>query len=84
MELNRTVDEGIREDSLMPGRRSRTAMWMHDMIGSYGDEEIQIELSYYATDESRARHAAEFPSMPLPEKKPRPFLRDWRLPKAPF
>jgi hypothetical protein len=85
MELYRELwTKGIREDSLMPGRRSRTSMWMHDMIGSYGDEEIQIELSYYATDETRERHAKEYPSIPLPEKKAPPFLRDWRLPKAPF
>ena len=68
----------------MPGSRSRTAMWMHDVIGSYDDEAIQIELAYYASDAERERHAREYPSIPLPEKKIPPFRRDWRLPQPPF
>lgn len=85
MDLYRELwTKGIREDSLMPGRRSRTAMWTHDMIGSYSDEEIQIELAYYASDEERAAHARDNPAVPLPEKKPRVIRRDWRLPKGPF
>lgn len=85
MELYRELwRKAIREDSLMPGRRSRTGYWMHDILGSYGDEEIQLELACYASDAERERHVREFPSIPLPEKIERVALRDWRLPKPPF
>lgn len=76
--------KAIREDSLMPGRRSRTGYWMHDILGSYGDEEIQIQLAYHASDAERELHVREYPSIPLPERKERAARRDWRLPKPPF
>ena len=76
--------KAIREEALLPSARTRTSYWMHDILGSYGDEEIQLELAIYATDESRARHASNFPGIPLPEKRPRLIHRDWRLPRPPF
>ncbi len=76
--------KAIREDALMPPARSRIAYWMHDILGSYGEEEINLELALYASDERRARHAEEFPNWPIPEKRPRLIHRDWRLPRPPF
>lgn len=76
--------KAIREDALMPGRRTGTGYWMHDFLGSYGEEELQIQLAVYATDEERARHAREYPGSQLPERRPRTAIRDWRLPKPPF
>jgi len=76
--------KAIREDALMPPTRSRTAYWMHDILGSCGEDEMNLELAIYATDEARARHAQNFPGWPLPEKCPRLIHRDWRLPRPPF
>ncbi len=74
----------IRGEAVMPPARSRTVYWMHDVLGSYGDEEIRTQLAVYATEEARARHAREYPEFPLPEKRERLVLRDWRLPRPPF
>jgi hypothetical protein len=76
--------KAIRDDALIPGRRTAAGYWMHDILGSYGDEEIQIQLAVYATDEERARHVREYPNIPVPERKGRAARRDWRLPKPPF
>ncbi|HWB07232.1 MAG TPA: hypothetical protein VG796_29680 [Verrucomicrobiales bacterium] len=74
----------IRGEALMPPARSQTAYWMHDVLGSYGDEELEIELAVYATDEARARHVSEYPGIPLPDRRDRLIRRDWRLPRPPF
>ena len=52
--------------------------------GSYGTEEMEIYQRYYESEESRARHLAEFPNSPPPPRETPPFSRDWRLPKGPF
>jgi len=67
----------------LPGK-CRTGGWFHDFIGSGSEEDIQISLRYYDSDEERARHAIDWPDIPLPPKEPRPYNRDWRLPKGPF
>jgi hypothetical protein len=76
--------KAIRDDCLTPGARSRTAYWMHDVLGSYGTEECNLQLAIYATDAERTRHTEQFPAWPLPEKRERLTLRDWRLPRPPF
>ncbi len=74
---------GLRDPAHLPGRNPRGG-WFHDFLGSWGEEEMQLWLSLYATPEERAKHAKEWPKETLPEKKPLPFKRDWRLPKGPF
>jgi hypothetical protein len=74
---------GLREEALLPGR-SRTGGWFHDFIGSGSEEDIELWLRYYATEEERAEHAKEWPEAPLPPRVKPPHNRDWRLPKGPF
>jgi hypothetical protein len=74
---------GLREPAHLPGRTSRGG-WFHDLLGSWSDEEMQLWLRHYATDDQRAQHAAEYPKEVLPPKEPPVAMRDWRLPKGPF
>ena len=74
---------GLREPAHLPGRNPRGG-WFHDFLGSWGEEEMQLWLRYYATAEERGKHAAEWPKDAIPPKEKLPFNRDWRLPKGPF
>lgn len=74
---------GLREPAHLSGRNQGGA-WFHDFLGGWGEHEMQLWLRYYATDEERAKHAADWPEDVIPLKEPPPFKRDWRLPKAPF
>ena len=74
---------GLREPAHLPGRNPRGG-WFHDFLGSGGEDDMQLWLRYYASDEERAKHAREWPTTPLPPKEKRSFNRDWRLPKGPF
>jgi hypothetical protein len=76
-------ERGLREESLLPGK-CKTGGWFHDFIGSWGDEDMQIWLRFYATDQERAKHHQDYPKDQLPPKEPRPSNRDWRTPKASF
>lgn len=68
----------------MPGIRCRTGGWFHDFIGSGSEEDNQVWLRFYATDEDRADHVKDWPNDPMPLREKPPFNRDWRLPKGPF
>ena len=74
---------GLREPAHLPGRSPRGG-WFHDFLGSWGEDEIQLWLRYYANGEERAKHAADWPKDAIPLKEKPPFNRDWRLPKGPF
>src|SRR5919198_164901 len=74
---------GLREPAHLPGRNPRGG-WFHDFLGSWGEEDMQLWLRYYASDEQRSQHAKDYPGSTLPPKEKRPFNRDWRLPKGPF
>lgn len=65
-------------DFLMPGEEG--FMVVHDVIGSFGAEEIRIYLKYYADDETRADHARDYPDDPPPPKEKPPYDRDRLLP----
>lgn len=54
-----------------------------DMIGSGSDEDIDLMLRYYSSEESRASWAKDFPSMSIPPREVPPFDRDKGLPQAP-
>jgi hypothetical protein len=58
--------------------------WFHDFLGSWGEDDMRLWLRYYASDEERAKHAADWPKDAIPPKEKPPFNRDWRLPKGPF
>jgi hypothetical protein len=74
---------GLRDEALLPGK-CRTGGWFHDFLGSWGDEQMQLWLRYYASDDERAKHAKEWPKDTIPPKEKPPFNRDWHLPKGPF
>ena len=58
--------------------------WFHDLLGSWGDAQMQLWLRYYATDDERAKHARDYPKDTMPPKEKPISNRDWRLPKGPF
>lgn len=76
-------ERGLRDPAHLPGRNPRGG-WFHDLLGSWGDEQMQLWLRYYATDKERAKHAREYPKDIIPPKEEPVSSRDWRLPKGPF
>jgi len=54
-----------------------------DMLGGCSEEDIQLQHTYYADDEDRARWMKDFPDYQMPEKKPKPYDRDRLLPETP-
>jgi len=76
-------ERGLRDPAHLPGRKPRGG-WFHDFLGSWGEDDMQLWLRFYATDEERAKHAQEYPKDNIPSKEKPPFNRDWRLPKGPF
>ena len=74
---------GVRDEALLPGK-CKTGGWFHDFLGSWGEEDMQIWLRLYATDEERANNKKEWPKDTIPPREKLPFNRDWRLPKGPF
>jgi hypothetical protein len=54
-----------------------------DVLGRCTDEDVELSLRYYSTDEQRARWAIDFPECPMPPRVKRPFDRDRHLPQPP-
>jgi hypothetical protein len=46
-------------------------------IGSYGPEEYQVYLRYYADEEERTRFAEEYPDEAIPPSELPPYPRPW-------
>ncbi len=76
-------EHGLRDPAYLPGRNPRGG-WFHDILGSWGHEENQLWLRYYASDEERAKHAKDWPKDTIPPREKPVSNRDWRLPKGPF
>lgn len=55
-----------------------------DVLGSGSEEDIILQMRYYADDEERKRWLKNFPDFPMPPKEPRPYDRDRLLPKSEF
>src|SRR6266853_5058582 len=55
-----------------------------DLLGSGGDEDMQIYMRYFADEEYRQSWAKDFPDFEMPPHKVPPFDRDKDLPKSPF
>lgn len=75
--------KGLRDEALLPGK-CKTGGWFHDLLGSWGEDDMQLWLRHYANDEERAQHAQEYPKDTIPPKEPPVANRDWRLPKGAF
>jgi hypothetical protein len=54
-----------------------------DLIGGGSDEDIEIGLRYYDSEESRRHWARDFPKDVIPPHEDPPHDRDRHLPKAP-
>ena len=52
-----------------------------DLISSGSEEDILLFLKYYADGDARRSWAVEWPDLILPNREPRPFDRDRRLPR---
>lgn len=57
-----------------PGSKKACCGW--SPIDSGSEEDDEIYLRYYASDETRAEHLTDFNS-PVPEKQPIPYPRPW-------
>jgi hypothetical protein len=55
-----------------------------DVLGACREEDIILQMHYYADEEERARWAADFPDFPMPPREKPPFDRDRHLPQASF
>ena len=76
-------ERGLRDPAHLPGRNPRGG-WFHDFLGSWTEEDMQVWLRFYATDEERRKHGEEYPEDTLPPKEKPVSNRDWRIPKGPF
>ena len=72
-------NSGLREESAdisgMPGA------WQTSPIGGGSDEDTQIWLRYYASEEEWQRWQLDYPEDPMPMRESPPFDRDRHLPK---
>jgi hypothetical protein len=73
----------LRDEAILPGRTPRAA-WVHDFVGSGSEDDHQLWLRFYASDEQRQRDAERYPDQLLPPRETPTCRRDWRLPKSPF
>jgi hypothetical protein len=48
------------------------------------EEDTQLWLRDYATDQDRAKHAEDWPKDPIPSREKPVANRGWRQPKGPF
>jgi len=55
-----------------------------DVLGACREEDIILQMRYYADEQERARWAADFPVFPMPPREKPPFDRDRHLPQASF
>lgn len=72
--------DGLREETPDPMRLG--GAWHTSPIGSCNDEDTEIFLKYYASDEERQRWKEEFLIDSLPATCPLPYDRDRNLPRA--
>ena len=55
-----------------------------DVLGGCSDEDIVLQMRFYANDEERARWLKDFPDFNMPPKETPPCDRDRLLPKSEF
>lgn len=55
-----------------------------DMIGSGSEEDVFIDMKYYADEAERKRWLKDFPDYEMPPHEDPPYDRDKDLPKPPF
>lgn len=55
-----------------------------DILGGCSDEDILLQMKYYADDEEREEWAKDFPDFEMPAKEELPYDRDRFLPRADY
>lgn len=77
----------LRSDSLkevMPDLKGgKSFQWHIDLIGSGSEEDIEIGLRYYDSEEEREWWARDFPDLVIPPREKAPYDRDRHLPQSP-
>ena len=53
-------------------------------LGGCSEEDIQLQMKYYADDEWRQRFQEDFPDFPMPEHEDPPYDRDRLLPQPDY
>ena len=76
-------DDGLREEAMLFPENPSYA-YMIDLTGSGSDEDMQIYLKYYASEDFRERWRQDWPKDPMPAHEDPPFDRDKRLPQSPL
>jgi len=74
--------DGLREETMGFGLPMGNCHL--DVLGACREEDIILQMRYYANEEERALWAAGFPDFPMPPHEKPPFDRDPHLPKGPF
>ena len=70
---------GLRDEALLPGK-CRTGGWLHDFLGRWGEDEMQLWLRYYASDEECVKHAKD----KIPPKEKPPVIATGGCPRGRF
>lgn len=85
---DRELYEKLWSDSLreeMPDMPAgSTGYFGLDMIGSGSDEDVFIDMKYYASEKERKRWKKDWPDFEMPPHEDPPYDRDKDLPKPPF
>lgn len=72
--------DGLREEAVLFPENPSYA-YVIDLTGSGSDEDNQLYLKHYASEEHRQRWAHDWPDDPIPEHEDPPFDRDRHLPR---
>ena len=72
-------DDALREE--YEGFGVMMGDWHLDVLGGCSEEDLILDMRFYASDEERERWAEEFPDFPMPPRKKPPYDRDRLLPQ---
>ena len=58
--------------------------WHLDVLGGCSEDDLVLDMRFYASEKEREEWAVRFPDFPMPPKEKPPFRRDQRLPKPQY
>jgi hypothetical protein len=75
-------EDSLQEEMIMPmGPEGPLGNWIIDLIGSGSEEDVHVDLKYYADEKERRDWAKRWPEDEIPEHEDPPFDRDRFLPQ---
>ena len=74
---------GLREETPVEPLNATEAFHL-DVLGGCSDEDLQLNLRYYADDDERRDWAKDWPDDPMPPHEDLPFDRDRHLPEPDY